>query len=101
MGVDVNAVSGFTVRISQDVIDSNIARYNCEDIDELYDVLDIPSVYTGSQYSGEVELIPILHEPTPIEVDRQIAEWLGNINAKLGTELRLEDVSFISELYWY
>ncbi len=100
MGVDVSAVGGFTVNISKDKLQELINNQGCGNAEELFEQCDLEYCWIGSSYSGDVEIILIL-EPSPKDVDKQIAKWLSEINKKLKTEFSLDDVTFITETYWY
>lgn len=100
MSVDVCAVSGFTIDLPQETLDSCLKEKSCEDAGELFEAMGLQYSTVGSCYSGDTECILLL-TPKPKKVDEQISNWLLLVNTKLKTNFTIDDVRFISDVYWY
>ncbi len=98
MGVDYTPVSGFTVKIPESVLGDAIEDNETDDEMELFDKLELEHATVGCSFSGDTETVLIL-TPNPKNVDKQIADWLAEVNEALKTSLTVKDVRFISDLH--
>jgi len=104
MGVDYSPVAGFSIKMNSE-IERHIGeladekRPNWEkDYETAFDALGIKYAETGSSWTGDVEYIPLFVPEDAIDLDKQIAEWLKDLNEKLQTSFEIEDVIFFKDL---
>jgi len=97
MAVDYEAIAGFTVKIPEKNLDLLLDEH--DDLEEVFDHLDIEHETIGCSMTGSTEVIPLMIPNSAVNVDGQIKDWLDNINTKLSTQLTVNDVKFIKDLY--
>lgn len=100
MGVDYRAVSGFALKIPKRTLTRLKENHEVNEDDALFDKVGIGYELTGCSYSEET--VPrVIFQPDPRNVDKQLSEWLDDVNECLETEFTIDDVEFLSELYIY
>jgi|SRR5688572_3857744 len=97
MGREYDSVAGFTVQIPSDALIAKMQTMETEDETEVFDKYKIRYATYGSAFSGDQTTVPLL-VPKPVDVDKQIADWLAHINQVFSTQLTAKDVEFLSEV---
>ena len=104
MGVDYYPVAGFSIKMTDeiekrisDLADETMPDWE-KDYETVFDALDIGYAEIGSSWSGDTEHIPLFIPENAIDLDKQIAEWLKDLNAKMQTTFEIEDVIFFKDL---
>jgi hypothetical protein len=91
MGAECSAVGGFTLKMPKHLSD---------DPEDLLGKKKINFAHVGSYFTGDFELLLVLI-PKPVDVDKQIADWVESVNVKLKLNFTIDDVKFTLDTLWH
>lgn len=103
MSVEYEPVAGFSIPVT-DELKQKVKRLveginNWEErFQSEFDALGVKSQEVGSSWTGEIEYVPLYVPDNAVDLDKNIAAWLSNVNNKLQTSFEIKDVTFFKDL---